>query len=51
MFISVADLPVFVAIQEKDGENIGIIVMNKYVNGQSKFRVCNDNIQPRVFSV
>ena len=34
MFISVADLPVFSLYRrEKDAENIGIIVINKHVNG------------------
>ena len=35
---------------KKDGENIRIIVENKLINGL-EIRMCNNNIQPWVFSV
>ena len=34
--------------EEKNGENIGIIVEN---NGLEIYLVCNNNIQPQVFGV
>ena len=33
VFISIAVLPVFMVRKGKDGENVGIIVKNKHVNG------------------
>ena len=49
VFISKVDLPVSSQYRsEKDGENFGIIVANKLINGLEIDLECN-NIQPQIF--
>ena len=53
MFIStIVTIMSFLYRDVKDGDLIRITVENKHINGQEiKFRVCNNNIQRRVFGV